>query len=106
MNIPYGNKNRFGFRRRLFVGLLIVIAAYVGYSSYVGMAFTAGIPNEDMDWNGDGVVGKDEILQSWYAVTVKKTKEGNRECSAFAWRGSGESIRVDCKTTMGDSGKR
>lgn len=105
MNIPYGNKPRFGFRRRLFVGLLILIAAYVGYASYVGLAFTAGVPNEDMDWNGDGVVTKDEILQSWYAVTVKKTKEGNRECSAFAWRASGESIRVDCKTTMGGSGK-
>ena len=96
----YPAKPRSKFRRRLFLGLLAVLAIYLAYAFYAGMAFTAGIETKDMDWNNDGTVSQDEMLQSWYAVTVKKTKEGNRECSEFAWRGSGVAIRVDCRTTM------
>jgi len=97
---PSPSRPRSAFRRKLFLGLALVFAAYVAYAFYIGLAFTAGVESKDMDWNNDGTVTQDEMLQAWYAVTVKKTKEGNRECSAFAWRGSGESIRVDCRTTM------
>ena len=96
----YPARPRSKFRRRLFLGLLAVLAMYAAYAFYVGMAFTAGVETKDMDWNNDGTVSQDEMLQAWYAVTVKKTKQGNRECSAFAWRSGGESIRVDCRTTM------
>lgn len=94
------SKKGFGLRRKIFVGLLLLLVAYAGYASYVGMAFISGIPNTEMDWNGDGTVTPTEIGQAWYAVTVKATREGNRECKAFYWRGSGEAIRVDCRTTM------
>lgn len=91
---------RFGMRRKIFAGLLLALVAYAGYAFYAGLAVTAGIPTSEMDWDGDGTVSKNEIAQAWYAVTVKKTKQGNRECNAFYWRGSGESFRVECRTTM------
>ena len=53
-----------------------------------------------MDWNGDGSTSMHEMLQSLYAVTVDTTQEGARECRAFHWRGSADTLRVDCRTVM------
>src|SRR3546814_12049111 len=80
--------------------MLALLVLYSGYAWYTGLAFTAGIETQDMDWNGDGRVSTQETLQSWYAVTVRTTKAGARECNAFYWRGqeNGEPIRVACKT--------
>lgn len=100
------SKKGFGMRRKIFVGLLLLLVAYAGYASYVGMAFISGIPNTEMDWNADGTVTPTEIGQAWYAVTVKATREGNRECKAFYWRSSGEAFRVDCRTTMQNAEKK
>ena len=94
------SRNRFSLRRKVAAGLLLLVVAYIAYGYFVGMAFTAGIPTSDMDWDGDGIVTGNEVAQAWHAVVVEKTLEGQRECKAFSWRRSGESIRVDCRTTM------
>jgi hypothetical protein len=88
-------------RKVLFLGLALLLA-FSGYAWSVGLAFTAGIKTSDMDWNSDGEVSTREMLQSWYAVTVRKTLEGARECNTFYWRGqeNGPPIRVDCRTTF------
>ncbi len=89
-------------RRKLLFALIALLLLYAGYAWYAGLAFTAGIGSQDMDWDGDGRVTTREALQSWYAVTVRTTREGARECKSFFWRGreDGEPIRVDCKTTF------
>src|SRR3546814_2168485 len=96
---PLGRPSGIPLRRKLLFGMLALLVLYSGYAWYAGLAFTAGIETQDMDWNGDGSVSTQETLQSWYAVTVRSTKEGARECNAFYWRGqeNGEPIRVDCK---------
>jgi hypothetical protein len=89
-------------RRKLLFAALAVLVLYSGYAWYAGLAFTAGIETKDMDWNGDGSVSTQETLQSWYAVTVRSTREGRRACNSFYWRGheDGQPIRVDCRTTF------
>src|SRR3546814_3759312 len=92
-----GRPSGIPLRRKLLFDMLALLVLYSGYAWYTGLAFTAGIETQDMDWNGDGRVSTQETLQSWYAVTVRTTKEGARECNAFYWRGqeNGEPIRVD-----------
>jgi hypothetical protein len=89
-------------RRKLLFLALALMLAFSGYAWHVGLAFTAGIGTRDMDWNSDGHVSTQEALQSWYAVTVRKTRQGARECNTYYWRGSesGQPIRVDCRTTF------
>lgn len=93
-------RGRFTARRKALAGIMLVILAWLAYAWYAGMAITQGVELRDMDWNGDGVASRSEIAQSLYAVAVKKTVEGNRQCSTFYWRGSGEQIRVDCRTVF------
>jgi len=92
-------------RRKVLFGALALLVLYSGWAWHAGLAFTAGIATEDMDWNGDGQVSTQETLQSWYAVTVRSTREGRRHCNSFYWRGreAGEPIRVDCRTSFGES---
>lgn len=99
---PLGRPSGIPLRRKLLFGGLALLVLYSGYAWHAGLAFTAGIETQDMDWNGDGRVSTRETLQSWYAVTVRTTKEGARECHSFHWRGQEEAepIRVDCKTTF------
>jgi len=99
---PLGRPSGIPLRRKLLFGMLALLVLYSGYAWYAGLAFTAGIETQDMDWNGDGRVSTQETLQSWYAITVRTTKEGARQCNAFYRRGQegGEPIRVDCKTTF------
>ena len=87
--------------RGFFVTLLIV----VGWLHFTGAAATRGIERKDMDWNNDGNVTMREMLQSFYAVTVTTTTEGARECRTFAFRGSEQSLRVDCKTVVQPASK-
>lgn len=89
-------------RRRFLFAALALLLLYSGYAWHAGLAFTAGIGTQDMDWDGDGEVTTRETLQSWYAVTVRTRHEGPRECHSFYWRGreDGEPIRVDCRTTF------
>ena len=99
---PAGRPRGVPLRRKLLFGGLALLLLYSGYAWYAGLAFTAGIATQDMDWNGDGQVSQQEMLQSWYAVTVRTTREGARQCHSFHWRGQedGEPIRVDCRTTF------
>lgn len=91
-------KGRFTPRRRALLVLVLLVLAWLGWAWYAGIAITRGVEKEQMDWNGDGEVSRDEFLQAFYAVTVKDAEEGNRQCRSFLWRSSGEEFRRDCRT--------
>lgn len=93
-------RKRFSTRRKALLGLVAIALAVVGWLQYVGAAGISGIPTKEMDWNADGTVTQQEIMQAFYAVGVTKTSEGRRECSEYYWRGEKRSIRVDCRTTL------
>lgn len=92
--------NRFSTRRKALLALVIIALAVVAWLSYIGAAGISGIATKDMDWDGDGTVTRQEILQAFHAVVVTKTSEGQRECAAYYWRSDKRPIRVDCRTTM------
>ncbi len=100
-----GGRRRFSARRRALLAIVVLLLAAVAWLHFTGAAGISGMATKDMDWNNDGQVTESEILQSFYAVTVKKTEEGPRQCSAYAWRGSGEAIRVDCRTVIKQEAK-
>ncbi len=93
-------RGRFTRRRKALLVLVLIVLAWLGYAWFAGIAVTRGIEQKDMDWNGDGTVTREEILQSFHAVGVSDSKEGNRECRTFVWRSTGEQIRVDCRTVF------
>ena len=93
-------RGKFTRRRKALLALVLLMLAYLAYAWFAGLAITKGVEQKDMDWNADGTVTRDEILQAFYAVGVSETKEGNRECRTFLWRNSGEQIRVDCRTVF------
>lgn len=93
-------KGRFTPRRRALLMLVLIALAWLGWAWYSGVAITRGVEKEQMDWNGDGQVSRDEFLQAFYAVQVKDAEEGNRQCRSFLWRSSGEEFRRDCKTVF------
>ncbi|MET1162045.1 MAG: EF-hand domain-containing protein [Pseudoxanthomonas sp.] len=93
-------KKRFSTRRKALFGLVAIALLVVGWMQYIGAAGISGIPTKEMDWNADGTVTQQEILQAFYAVGVTKTREGQRECSEYRWRKGNRSIRVDCRTSM------
>jgi len=93
-------RGRLSSRRKvLFAGLAVLLLA-LGWAGWSGMAATRGVEARDMDWNGDGRVETGEILQSLYAVTAQREKQGNRECTTYRWYRGGEVIRVDCRTVL------
>ena len=92
--------NRFSTRRKALLALVIIALAVVAWLSYIGAAGISGIATKDMDWDGDGTVTRQEILQAFHAVVVTKTSEDQRECAAYYWRSDKRPIRVDCRTTM------
>ena len=98
-------RKRFSPRRKALFALVAVALAVIGWLYYIGAAGISGIPTKDMDWDGDGTVTRQEIFQSFHAVVVTKTKEGQRECSAYQWRKDQQPIRVDCRTTMASATK-
>jgi len=87
-------------RRKLLLALLAALLLLVGWMGWVGMAVTRGVETRDMDWDGDGTVTRAEILQSFYAVTAERSRDGNRECTTFRRFSGGEAIRVDCRTVF------
>ena len=93
-------RKRFSTRRKALLGLVAIALGVVGWLQYVGAAGISGIPSKEMDWNADGTVTQQEIMQSFYSVGVTKTSQGPRECSEYYWRDGKRSIRVDCRTTM------
>lgn len=97
-------RGRFTTRRKILLSVIVLILVWLAYACSVGMAIAQGVEFKDMDWNNDGIVSRDEIAQSFYAVAVKKTVEGKRHCDLFYWRSNGQRIRVDCRTvfTAGD----
>ena len=93
-------RKRFSTRRKALLALVLIALAVVAWLSYVGAAGISGIATKDMDWDGDGTVTRQEILQAFHAVVVTRTSEGQRECTAYYWRSDKRPIRVDCHTTM------
>lgn len=101
MNAKPGQVRKlFSTRRKALLGLVAIALAVVAWLQYIGAAGISGIPTRDMDWNADGTVSQQEIFESFYAVAVKKTSEGQRECSSYYWRKDQSSIRVECRTVM------
>lgn len=99
-------RGRFSKRRKILAVVVVLVLAWLGYAWWAGMAITQGVELKDMDWDGDGVATRNEIAQSFYAVGVKKSVDGNRHCNIFYWRSSGEQIRVDCRTEFGPPPKQ
>jgi hypothetical protein len=97
---PAQARKLFSTRRKALLGLVAIALAVVGWLQYIGAAGISGIGTKDMDWNGDGKVSQQEIFESFHAVAVKKTSEGQRECSSYYWRKDRSSIRVECRTVM------
>jgi hypothetical protein len=90
----------FSTRRKALIGLVVIALGAIGWLQYIGAAGISGIRTKDMDWNADGTVSQQEIFEAFYAVSVKKTSEGQRECSSYYWRKDQSSIRVECRTVM------
>ena len=91
-------KGRLSNRRiALFVTLALVLVA-LGWMRYTGAAALSGMEFKDMDWNDDGELTRGEILQGFFTVTAVQTQDGNRACTDYRRRSSGESIRVECRT--------
>ena len=97
---PAQARKLFSTRRKALLGLVAIALAVIGWLQYIGAAGISGIPTKDMDWNADGTVSQQEIFESFHAVAVKKTREGQRECSSYYWRKDLRSIRVECRTVM------
>jgi hypothetical protein len=93
-------RGKFTTRRKALLGLVLVLLAVVAWLHFTGAAATRGLERKQMDWDNNGQVTMSEMLQSLYAVKVEITHEGPRECRAYSWRGSTETLRVDCRTTM------
>lgn len=84
-------------RIALFATLAIVLLA-MGWMRYTGAAALSGMAFEDMDWNEDGELTRREVLQGFFTVVAVRSGEGRRTCVDYRWRGSGESIRLECRT--------
>ncbi|PBJ82632.1 hypothetical protein CMZ84_10825 [Lysobacteraceae bacterium NML93-0399] len=84
-------------RIALFVTLALVLLA-LGWMRYTGAAALSGMEFREMDWNDDGELTRTEILQGFFTVRAVRTRDGNRSCVDYRRRGSGESIRVECRT--------
>lgn len=93
-------RGKFTTRRKALLGLVLVLLAVVAWLHFTGSAATRGLERKQMDWDNNGQVTMREMLQSFYAVKVEISHEGARECRAYSWRGSSETLRVDCRTTM------
>ncbi|AXI83943.1 EF-hand domain-containing protein [Xylella taiwanensis] len=93
-------QSRFSRRRKILWAVMLVFLCWLGYSRYVGLAIAAGVQLQDMDWNGDGTVSRQEIMQAFYAVAVTRSQDNQRQCVTYYWRRSGEQIRVDCRTVF------
>ncbi|WDS37420.1 hypothetical protein [Pseudoxanthomonas sp.] len=94
------SKASFSPRRRATLTLVAILLLAVAWMGYIHAAGLSGISSKDMDWNGDGQVSGTEIAQSYYAVVVDKTTEGNRTCTTYKWWRGGKEIRVECRTEL------
>ena len=97
---PVKSRKSFSPRRIAVLALTAIAFGGVAWLYFTNAAGISGIPTKDMDWDADGTVTRQEILQSFYAVGVSKTSEGQRECNVSYWRKDKRSLRVDCRTTM------
>jgi hypothetical protein len=97
-----------GTRRKLLFAFIALALVYLAYARHAGLAFAMGTPTQEMDWNNDGTVSMQEIAQSWYAVTVRTSKQGARTCQSYYRRGheSEDALRVACKTTFAAQDKQ
>ena len=95
-------------RRRAQHALAVLLLVVGGWMYLNSVAGITGMSTEEMDWDADGSVTRNEVLQAYYAVAVEHKREGARTCSTYYWRADRESIRVDCRTEFeagGPSGK-
>jgi len=87
-------------RRALLVVMLAMLVAMLILRALDVAGFN-GTAHTDMDWNGDGEVTWSEIVQGFYAVSVRETREGARVCRHYAFlRRPDDAIRVDCRVQI------
>lgn len=89
-------------RRKALLALMALMLAGVAWLHFTGAAGISGMETREMDWDGDGTVTQQEILQAFHAVSVTRTQEGTRNCRAYRWRSDGRPIRVDCVTEIAE----
>jgi len=87
-------------RRARWAALCLPIVLGLVWAWYEDLAIVHNVAIQKMDWNNDGEVSRTEFLQAFYAVQVRDTIEGRRQCRAFIWRVSGEIFRHDCITVF------
>jgi len=84
----------------LLLVLLAMLIAMLILRALDVAGFNGTVP-EEMDWNGDGQVTWPEIVQGFYAVSVRETREGARRCRHYAFlRRPDDTIRVDCRVQI------
>ncbi|MEN4902547.1 hypothetical protein [Luteimonas sp. TWI1416] len=92
-------RGRMSSRRVALFATLAVVLLALGWMRYTGAAALSGIEFKDMDWNEDGELTRSEVLQGFFTIVAVRTTDGARSCVDYRRRGSGESIRVECRTT-------
>ena len=63
-------RGKFSPRRKALLALVLIVLAWLGDAWYADIAITRGIEQKDMDWNGDGTVSRDEIIQSLSLIHI------------------------------------
>jgi len=97
------SRRGFSPRRLALLATLLAIFAAMLILRALDVAGFNGTAYTDMDWNGDGEVTWPEIVQGFYAVRVRETREGRRICRHYAFmRAPDQAIRVDCRVEVGE----
>lgn len=91
-------RGRLSNRRIALFATIAVVLLGLGWLQYVGAAAMSGMAFKDMDWNEDGELTRREILQGFVSVSAVRALSGQRSCVEYRWRGSGEVIRLECRT--------
>ena len=92
--------NRWSMRRRWLIAISLgCLLAYLALW-FEKMAITQVTSLAELDWNGDKNTSYREIAQAFYAVIVRSSAQGNRQCREFYWRSTHERIRIICQTVI------
>ena len=95
-------KGRLSNRRIALFATFAIVLLTLAWLQYSGAAALSGMKFQEMDWNEDGQLSRREVLQGFFQVRAVRSSDGNRHCVDYRWRRSGESIRVECRTSAAD----
>lgn len=96
---------RFSPRRKALLAAILLLLAAMGVLRAMGVAGFSGIEPRAMDWNDDGTVSRDEILQGYTIIAVQETRDGQRTCRHYArLRDRQAPFRVECRVELAGVG--